>query len=175
MATKLYVGNLSYSTTETKLRTLFAEYGEVESINVITDRETGRPRGFAFVEMATEQAAQAAISGLNDKLVDDRALKVDKAKPQPERRQGGGGGGRRSPRWYSHERRVLRRHCVTRRPAQGLTPSGAGQIRSGPRCFSCCRGATHCLAFFSRIPSVVPSPCSRSAPIRDRSRGPLPR
>jgi RNA recognition motif-containing protein len=85
MDKKLYVGNLSYNTTEEKLRSLFAEYGEIESINVITDRETGRPRGFAFVEMATQQAAEASISGLNGKMVDDREIKVNKAKPQADR------------------------------------------------------------------------------------------
>jgi cold-inducible RNA-binding protein len=85
MTQKLYVGNLSYDTTEGSLRTLFAEYGEIESVNVIMDRETGRPKGFAFVEMATDQAAQAAISALNGKSVDDREIKVDRAKPQGER------------------------------------------------------------------------------------------
>jgi cold-inducible RNA-binding protein len=97
MSEKIYVGNLSFNTTEDTLRTLFAEFGEVESINLITDRNTGRPRGFAFVEMATQQAAQASISSLNGKLVDDREIKVDKAKPQADRdrRQSGG----RRPRW----------------------------------------------------------------------------
>ena len=85
MDKKLYVGNLSYNTTDEKLRSLFAEYGEIESINVITDRETGRPRGFAFVEMATQQAAEASISGLDGKMVDERAIKVNKANPQPDR------------------------------------------------------------------------------------------
>ena len=95
MTQKVYVGNLSYDTTEDTLRTLFAEYGEIESINVITDRYTGRPKGFAFVEMATEQAAQAAISGLNGKSVDDREIKVDKAKPPRDRR----GSDRGRSRW----------------------------------------------------------------------------
>ena len=85
MDKKLYVGNLSYNTTNETLRSLFAEYGEIESVNVITDRETGRPRGFAFVEMATQQAADAAISGLNGKMVDEREIKVNKAKPQADR------------------------------------------------------------------------------------------
>jgi RNA recognition motif-containing protein len=76
---------LSYNTTNETLRSLFAEYGEIESVNVITDRETGRPRGFAFVEMATQQAADAAISGLNGKMVDEREIKVNKAKPQADR------------------------------------------------------------------------------------------
>ena len=85
MTQKVYVGSLSYNTTEATLRTLFAEYGEIESVNVITDRDTGRPKGFAFVEMATEQEAQAAISALNGKQVDDREIKVDKANPPRER------------------------------------------------------------------------------------------
>ena len=93
MTQKLYVGNLSYRTTENTLRTLFAEFGEVQSVNVITDRETGRSKGFAFVEMDTEQAATAATAALNGKMVDDREIRVDKAKPQVDRdrRQNRGG------------------------------------------------------------------------------------
>jgi RNA recognition motif-containing protein len=83
----LYVGNLSYETTEDTLRTLFAEYGQIESAKLITDRYTGRSRGFAFVEMSTEQAAQEAISGLNGKQVDEREIKVDSAKPKRDHRQ----------------------------------------------------------------------------------------
>jgi RNA recognition motif-containing protein len=82
---------LSYDTTEDTLRTQFAEFGEIESVNLITDRYTGRSRGFAFVEMATEEAAQAAKSAMNGKMVDQRELKVDNAKPRPERD--------RRPRW----------------------------------------------------------------------------
>ena len=85
MTKNLYVGNLSYDTTEDSLRTLFAEYGPIESANLITDRYTGRSRGFAFVEMSTEQAAQEAISGLNGKQVDEREIKVDTAKPKRDR------------------------------------------------------------------------------------------
>jgi RNA recognition motif-containing protein len=87
----LYVGNLSYDTTEDTLRTLFAEYGQIESVNLITDRYTGRSRGFAFVEMSTEEAAQEAKAGLNGKQVDEREIKVDKAKPKADRD--------RRPRW----------------------------------------------------------------------------
>jgi RNA recognition motif-containing protein len=87
----LYVGNLSYETTEDTLRTLFAEYGQIESVNLITDRYTGRSRGFAFVEMSTQEAAQEAIGGLNGKQVDEREIKVDKAKPRADRD--------RQPRW----------------------------------------------------------------------------
>jgi cold-inducible RNA-binding protein len=97
MTQKLYVGNLSYNTTEATLRTLFAEFGEVQSINLIMDRETGRPKGFAFVEMATEQAATMAISALHGKSVDDREIRVERAQPQTDRRDDRRGGGR--PRW----------------------------------------------------------------------------
>jgi cold-inducible RNA-binding protein len=99
MTQKVYVGNLSYNTTEGALRTLFAEYGEIESVSLITDRDTGRPKGFAFVEMATEQAARAAITGLNGKSVDDREIRVDKANPPAtrDRSYGRPGGSRR--RW----------------------------------------------------------------------------
>ena len=100
MTQRVYVGNLSYNTTEDALRTLFAEFGEIESINMITDRDTGRPKGFAFVEMATEEAAQKSISSLNGKLVDEREIKVDRAKPQADRnrRDARPSDGRR-PRW----------------------------------------------------------------------------
>jgi len=96
MAQKLYVGNLSYNTTEDTLRRLFAEFGDVESVNVITDRDTGRPKGFAFVEMATAEAAEKSISALNGKMVDDREIRVDNAKPQADR---GRGGNRGRSRW----------------------------------------------------------------------------
>lgn len=97
MSQKLYVGNLSFHTTEETLRTLFAEYGQVESVNLITDRYTGRSRGFAFVEMPTDEEAQEAIRGLNGKQVDDREIKVEQAKPQAGRDRQRSGGGR--PRW----------------------------------------------------------------------------
>ena len=95
MGKRIYVGNMSYNTTEGALRTLFAEYGEIESVSMITDRDTGRPKGFAFVEMATEQAANAAISALNGKSVDDREIKVNEAKPQADRDRRSGDNRRR--------------------------------------------------------------------------------
>lgn len=100
MSQKLYVGNLSYSTTETTLRTMFAEFGEIVSVNLIMDRDTGRPKGFAFVEMAAEQDANKAVSALNGKTVDDRQIKVEKAQPKTDdgRRDFRSSGGRR-PRW----------------------------------------------------------------------------
>ncbi len=95
MAKKLYVGNLSYNTTQEQIRTLFAEVGEIAEITFITDRETGRPKGFGFVEMATEAGAQEAIKRFNGYVVDDRALTVNEARPR-EDRSGGFGGGRRN-------------------------------------------------------------------------------
>ena len=98
MAKKLYVGNLDYATTEATLSELFASVGEVLSVNLITDRMTGRSRGFAFVEMAEASAAQRAIDELNGKMVGQRQIKVAEARPQKPRGQRdswGGGGGRR--------------------------------------------------------------------------------
>ena len=84
MGTKIYVGNLSYDSTEQSIRTLFEQHGTVESVNVIEDRQTGRPRGFGFVEMDAE-GAKAAISALNGAELDGRALKVNEAKPRESR------------------------------------------------------------------------------------------
>ena len=97
MAVNLYVGNLNYDTTAETLRALFGEFGEVESVNLITDRETGRPRGFGFVEVATEEAAVAAIGALNGRTVDGRQIRVDRAKPRRDR--GRQEGGWRELRW----------------------------------------------------------------------------
>lgn len=91
---KLYVGNISYGASEEALANLFAQFGDVVSARIITDRETGRSKGFGFVEMADEAAAQQAINALNGQTVDGRPLTVNEARPQ-EPRQGGGGGGRR--------------------------------------------------------------------------------
>ena len=85
MGKNLYVGNLSYDTTENRLREAFAAYGEVETVNVITDRETGRPRGFGFVEMGTDEEAQAAILSLNGSSLDGRQIKVNEAMDKPRR------------------------------------------------------------------------------------------
>ena len=92
----LYVGNLSYEATEEEVRQLFAEFGEVASVNLITDRDTGRLRGFGFVEMSDASAGKAAIEGLNGKDVAGRALTVNEARPKPSGGggYGGGGGGR---------------------------------------------------------------------------------
>ena len=91
---KLYVGNLSFNTTNQDLNDLFGEIGTVESTNIIEDRETGRSRGFGFVEMSTKEEGENAIAALNGKEIDGRELKVNEAKPQESRGGGGGGGGR---------------------------------------------------------------------------------
>jgi len=95
---RLYVGNLSYSTTEADLRDLFGAYGAVESVAVVTDRDSGRSKGFGFVEFGNDTEAQAAISALNGKDVGGRALTVSPARPRAEGSGGGagGGGGRRN-------------------------------------------------------------------------------
>ena len=114
MSTKLYVGNLAFQTTSQQLQEMFAQAGTVESASVVEDRETGRSRGFAFVEMSSNEEATAAIEQFNGKEVGGRALKVNEAKPRENRRggrsfsnnRGGGyrggsnnGGGHREPRW----------------------------------------------------------------------------
>jgi RNA recognition motif-containing protein len=119
MSTKLYVGNLAFRTTSQELQDLFAQAGTVQSASVVEDRETGRSRGFAFVEMSTNAEAEAAIEQFNGKDLGGRALKVNEAKPRESRSGGGGGrnfgggggggyrggnsgngnGGHREPRW----------------------------------------------------------------------------
>ncbi len=91
---KLYVGNLSFNTSNQDLTELFGTVGTVQSANVIEDRETGRSRGFGFVEMSSEAEGQNAIAELNGKEIDGRELKVNEAKPQTRNGGGGGGGGR---------------------------------------------------------------------------------
>ncbi len=105
---KLFVGNMSFDTREGELRSIFEPYGEITSIIIVTDRDTGRARGFAFVELADDAEAAKAITELNGKELDGRALNVNEARPKPERSgpRGGGGGDRgrggyqsREPRW----------------------------------------------------------------------------
>jgi len=98
MGKKLYVGNLEYSTTERALSDLFGEVGEVVSVSLITDRMTGRSKGFAFVEMAEASAAKEAINQLNGKSVDGRTIKVDEARPRRQQDSPWGGGGGRGGR-----------------------------------------------------------------------------
>ena len=110
MGRRLYVGNLPYETGETDLQDLFAQAGTVETVKVMRDMATGRARGFAFVEMSTDEEAQTAITQLNDHQLGGRGLTVNEARPKPERSGGFGGGGgygdnggnsrrRSEPRW----------------------------------------------------------------------------
>jgi RNA recognition motif-containing protein len=117
MSTRLYVGNLNFRTTSDELREIFSQAGEVENASVVEDRDTGRSRGFGFVEMATQEGAAAAIEQFNGKEFGGRALTVNEARPRVERGGGGGygggggrgggggygggggGGGNREPRW----------------------------------------------------------------------------
>ena len=91
MSKKLYVGNLPYSVTDTALREMFTPLGEVSSVSIITDRDTGRPKGFAFVEMADDAAATQAISQINGKTLESRTITVAEARPQAPRSGSGGG------------------------------------------------------------------------------------
>ena len=98
----IYVGNLSYETADDDLRKAFEAFGDVTTATVVKDKETGKSRGFGFIEMSDAAAAKAAIDGLNGKDLQGRALKVNEARPQPERggrREGGGGGGGRRDSW----------------------------------------------------------------------------
>lgn len=103
MGRKLYVGNLPYDTGETQLQELFASAGNVETVNVVRDNATGRARGFAFVEMSTDEEAQKAITQFNEYQLGGRGLTVNEARPKPAHSGGGFGGGdsrrRREPRW----------------------------------------------------------------------------
>ncbi|MDP1571086.1 MAG: RNA-binding protein [Vicinamibacterales bacterium] len=104
MGRKLYVGNLPYETGEQELYEIFGQVGSVESVNVMRDQATGRARGFAFVEMGTDEGARQAIETLHEHQLGGRALTVNEARPRPERSGGGGyggggGGNRREPRW----------------------------------------------------------------------------
>jgi cold-inducible RNA-binding protein len=99
----IFVGNLSFGTTETTVRSMFESYGSVDRVNIVTDRDTGQARGFAFVEMSVDAEGNAAINGLNGRDVDGRTLNVNEARPKAERGSGGGyrgnGGGSRQNRW----------------------------------------------------------------------------
>ena len=91
---KLYVGNLTYRVSSSDLEQLFSQFGSVESAEVISDRDTGRSKGFGFVEMGSDEEAQAAIAAMNGQQHEGRALTVNEAKPREDRGGGGGGGGR---------------------------------------------------------------------------------
>ena len=112
---KLYVGNLTYRTNSSDLEQLFSQYGSVQSAEVISDRDTGRSKGFGFVEMSTDAEAKAAIDGPHDLEVDGRRLTVNEARPREPRTGGGGGGGWRRWRW--------RRRWRRRRPRRRIRPA----------------------------------------------------
>jgi len=101
----IFVGNLDFGATDSSVRAMFEQYGTVDRVNLVTDRDTGRSRGFAFVEMSNTQEADKAIAGLNGKEFEGRALNVNEARPKPQGGGGGRGGGggfnrqRREPRW----------------------------------------------------------------------------
>jgi RNA recognition motif-containing protein len=114
--TNIFVGNLSFDTTQSDLESVFGQFGAVDRVHIVTDRESGQPRGFAFVEMSERQSADAAIAQLNGSELRGRAMNVNEARPKPEgggRRDGGGGGG------------------FNRRPGGG--GGGGGQRRDGNR------------------------------------------
>lgn len=99
----IFVGNLDFAATDSSVRSMFEQYGTVDRVNLVTDRDTGRPRGFAFVEMSDTAAADRAIASLNGTNLDGRALNVNEARPKTPGGGGGNGGGyarqRREPRW----------------------------------------------------------------------------
>jgi len=102
---KIYVGNLSYDVTEEELRQEFQAFGGVESVNIITDKYSGQPKGFGFVEMPSVSEGQAAITALNGKMLKDRTLNVNAARPRSDSRGGGSYGGRRGGESYGGRRR----------------------------------------------------------------------
>ncbi len=99
MATRIYVGNLPYSATEQQLTQLFAPYGDVVEASIVMDRDTGRSKGFGFLQMEDDAAARTAITELNGTMLDNRALRVDAAAPRPERGGRGGDRSNRERRW----------------------------------------------------------------------------
>ena len=135
MGRKLYVGNLPYETNEQDLQELFAQAGSVETVTVMRDRDTGRARGFAFVEMSSDDDAQNAITKLNDQQFGGRRLTVNEARPQVPRSGGGGGGGVRQSRSLTSQRASLVDHAsVARRPRSGRAATdGVPGPRRGAR------------------------------------------
>ena len=145
MTIKLYVGNLPMEMTETELKDLFTEAGNVASAKIITDRQTGQPRGFGFVEMETKLEGQKAISMLNGRQVEGRVLAVNEARPQARTGGGGGGGGgarrRRRLRWWWWWWRSRRRSAA----ATGKPPAPS---RAGPTQHPMPAGSTRPCRFF---------------------------
>ena len=147
MGRKLYVGNLPYSATEQSLRDAFAASGTVDSVSLITDRDTGQSKGFGFVEMATDAEAQAATQAMNGAMLDGRQIKVNEAKPRESRGGGGGGGGGRGGYggggggggygwWWRRRRSRALLSLATKLFSRGRDP---GNLRGGSRCRDeCC-------------------------------------
>ena len=154
MGRRLYVGNLPYSATEDQLTELFSRAGKVDNVRVMRDMATGRARGFAFVEMGTDEDAQKAISEFHEQQMDGRALVVNEARPKPE---GGFGGGWRRPRprrlrrWRRWRSR-LRRWRLLRRPPQGAALVGRLFKRRNEESGegSCTRPPFSCASDFAR-------------------------
>ena len=122
MNTKLFVGNLSFNTTENDLQDAFAAHGTVTEANLMIDRTTGRPRGFAFVTMSSPEEAQKAINALNGAMVDGRALTVNEARPREERTGGGFRGGHGHGGAPRSNRRYLKKQLCDRPETGGLAP-----------------------------------------------------
>src|SRR5437763_1858608 len=148
MGTKLYVGNLSFNTTETELQDLFAQAGAVQDVMLMQDKFTGKSRGFAFVTMATEQEAQNAITQFNGKTVEGRALTVNEARPREARPQGGGGGGGYGGRGRG------RRDRRNRRQSSGDGSAHWGYRKKSDRFAQCAP-----FAFESESESETETPC----------------
>src|SRR5262249_23861598 len=144
---RIFVGNLSYSTTEDQLADLFAEVGQVESATIVTDRDTGRSRGFAFVESESE-AANKAIAKFNGYELNGRTINVNEARPRPERGNYGGGGGRGGYGGGRGQRREPRWEQGSIRGVGGLNKK-AGEVISGLRAFH------NRNLFHSRIPAPL--------------------
>ena len=133
----IFVGNLDFNTSEDELRNLFGTYGQVDRVSIMTDRDTGRSRGFGFVEMASAEDGEKAIAALNGTQVGGRTLNVNEARPKVERGGGGGGGGGTRSRWTRRRtRRRWRRPkslveiCSVLRPRRLLRPSSACKLES---------------------------------------------
>ena len=168
MGKKLYCGNLSYNTTSSDLDQIFGEFGTVKSADVIMDRDTGRSKGFGFVEMNSDQEAMAAIEGVNGKEHDGRTLTVNEARPREERGGGGGWWWSRRRRWWS---RRLRRWWRWRRRSRPVLSRSNSDIETiEPRCavrriwvfyLASAAISSECCGYLSR--STSPSPSSKSA------------
>ncbi len=160
--TNIFVGNLSYETSQEDLEAAFNEFGAVERVNIVRDRDTGQPRGFAFVEMTNRNEASNAIAGLNGRNMNGRDLNVNEARPREER--SGGTSGRRwrreSQRWRRIQSRTQQGTALVSRPP--ASPSPPWFVNSQP-----VWDPTGC---FSRLPAILPGDCSCWATITTKRR-----